>query len=145
MTPIRSSTSTAPMSIPQTSAGNTFSSSAVTSMSTGNLAYGWFTANRPYHYTQDFWWGQSLIFNELATSKMEGAIWMVVGGATIASAAAAKLSFIPYSAAVSTLLIVAAGGYTVEAGWMEQADNGFGVHLNSTWTSVPLGIYANTP
>ena len=145
LTPIRSSTSTAPMSIPQTSAGNTFSSSAVTSMSTGNLAYGWFTANRPYHYTQDFWWGQSLILNELATSKMEGAIWMIVGGATIASAAAAKLSFIPYSAAVSTLLIVAAGGYTTEAGWMEQADNGFGVHLNSTWTSVPLGIYANTP
>ncbi len=73
------------------------------------------------------------------------ALWMIVGGATIASAAATKLSFIPYSAAVATLLIVAAGGYTVEAGWMEQADNGLGVHLNSTWTSVPLGIYANTP
>lgn len=60
--------------------------------------------------------GQSTILNELGTTKMEGAVWMLAGGATIGSTAIGKLSSIPYSTAVTTLLIITAESYSVEAG-----------------------------
>ena len=90
-----------PMSLPAVAQPMAISTALIRSMSTANLSYGWFTASQPYFYTEDFWWGQSTTLNELATTKMEGALWMLVGGATVGSVAATKLSFIPYSAGLA--------------------------------------------
>jgi hypothetical protein len=59
--------------------------------------------------------------------------------------AATKLSFIPYSDAVALLTTLGAVGFTIEAGAMQAADNGYGDHFNELWSGVPLGLYGNTP
>ena len=144
LTPVHIAESTKPVSVSRAST-DMVANTAVTSMSTGNLSYGWFVASTPYTYTANYWWGQSTIFNELATSKTEGVLWVLDGTSAGIAYGATKLSFIPYADAVAFLTTVGAIGFTIEAGAMQAADNGYGDHLNELWSGVPLGIYGNTP
>lgn len=136
---------TSSQSMSLTDAQSNESVTLIRPMSTGNLSYGWYIANAPYVYTANYWWGQSTIFNELATSKTEGVLWVLDGTSAGIALAATKLSFIPYSDAVALLTTLGAVGFTIEAGAMQAADNGYGDHFNELWSGVPLGLYGNTP
>ena len=122
-----------------------FDNTVIAHMSTRNVSYGWFVASTPYTYTANYWWGQSTILNQRATTKTEGFLWAIAGGAEVSSATAAYLSWAPFGLPATIILAAGAGLYGGEAGLMEGVDNGYGDHCNETWTSVPLGIYANVP
>ena len=130
MTPVHIANSTNPVSVSRT-ATDMAANTAIASMSTGNLSYGWFVASTPYNiYTASYWWGQSTIFNELATSKMEGVLWVLDGTSAGIAYRATKLSFIPYADALAFVTSVGAIGFTIEAGAMQAIDNGYGDHFN---------------
>ncbi len=114
------------------SASATTTSSAV---GTGGLPKSWFHLSSPEVVIFYYWRGNQIVFNEVATSETEGALWVISGIAGSGSAAAILaarykvalelLAFIPDVDVILGLIV--AGAATV-AGTMQATDRGSGIN-----------------
>ena len=140
VTPVHIAGSTKPVSVSRTA-----TDMVATTSSTGGLSYGWYIAHAPYEYTTNYWWGQSYIYNELATQHIEAFYGLIAAGASMTAAGSTDLDWSVGGIGITGLLAAAAGASGAMAADMAIADNGYGDHFNEAWNGLPLGWYANVP
>lgn len=120
----------------------------VAPFSTGNMAFSWYISNNPYYLGVSKWYGTLWVMNNTGTNLVIQALNKVAAGATYTGAAAAALSFIPGSTAVSILSILvgfASTGTGALVNSVNTSGGDFGVNFPSVLGVVPVWLNANDP